>query len=314
MGASRVDRRRWIGPGKLAAKLAVGALVVVAVGRHVVVTGRDFRATGRGLSVDWAWASATCGAYLAGLSCFGLYYGRVVGMPPGPPLRAYLVSHLAKYVPGKAMVVVVRAGMLAREGVRPARAAFATLYETLVMMAAGGLVAALGFALAPAPTPLYPALASLGLGMGFLALVLPGAFPRVSKAFRAPFPNVGPDALPDLSARRLAEGLLLAVAGWTLLGMSQLAAIRALFPEGVAPGRWPLVVAGVALATVLGFVSGLPGGAFVREWVLLKTLTPAVGQDRAVVSALALRLAWVLAEACAAAVLLATRPRARGAA
>ena len=64
----------------------------------------------------------------------------------GPALRAYLVSHLGKYVPGKAMVVVMRAGMSVPFGARGATAAIATFYETLVMMASGGLLAALGFA------------------------------------------------------------------------------------------------------------------------------------------------------------------------
>ena len=53
------------------------------------------------------------------------------------------------------MVVVMRVGLLAPAGARPATAAFATLYETLVMMAAGGVIAALGFALCPVdPLPI----------------------------------------------------------------------------------------------------------------------------------------------------------------
>ena len=51
------------------------------------------------------------------------------------------------------MVVVMRAGLSVPYGARAATAAIATFYETLVMMAAGGLVAALGFALAAGRRP-----------------------------------------------------------------------------------------------------------------------------------------------------------------
>jgi len=311
VGASPVDRRRGVAWGKAAGKVAIAAVVAVALRRYVLSTWDDFRKHGQSLQVDAGWVAASCGVYLVGLSCFGLYFGRVLEARPLPALRAYLMSHLGKYVPGKAMVVVLRAGLMAPTGTRPATSAFATLYETLVMMAAGGFVAAIGFATAPGPLQAIPALAGLGLGVGFLVLVEPRVFPRLSGLIRVPFPSVGPDALPALSHRKLAEGLIWASVGWTLLGLSQVAAVRALFPDGVEPRSWPLVGAGVALATVSGFVSGLPGGAFVREWVLLKTLSPAVGEDRAVVSAIALRLTWVLGEASAAAALALVRPGSR---
>ena len=81
-----------------------------------------------------------------------------------PALRAYLVSHLGKYVPGKAMVVVVRAGMVVPFGGRASTAAIATFYETLVMMAAGGLIAAAGFARAVRSHPVEIHAAGLGPG------------------------------------------------------------------------------------------------------------------------------------------------------
>ena len=82
--------------------------------------------------------------YLVGLTFNGIFFRRVLDASPTPvglfaAVRAYLVSHLGKYVPGKAMVVVVRVGLVTPYGARPATAAFATLYETLVMMASGGL-------------------------------------------------------------------------------------------------------------------------------------------------------------------------------
>jgi uncharacterized membrane protein YbhN (UPF0104 family) len=73
-----------------------------------------------------------------------------------------------------------------------------------------------------------------------------------------------------------------------------------------------LVTASVALATVAGFVVAvLPGGIGVREGVLMVAMAPAIGDDLAVVAALALRLIWVAAELAAAALLLPFRPRDR---
>jgi uncharacterized membrane protein YbhN (UPF0104 family) len=318
---ARPGWKRW---GKRALKLALGLLVLGAVGRHVARTWDDLRRHGESIWIDPAWLVLGALLYLVGLSAFGLYYGRIMkasSSPVGyaPALRAYLISHLGKYVPGKAMVVVLRAGLLAPYGARPATAAFATLYETLTMMAAGGLVAALGFVVLPvAPLsvplgggelPVSLVLLSLLLGAGFWVLIDPRVFPRISKLISMPFPGVSPDALPRLSQRLLAEGMLWSVAGWVLLGLSQVAVIRAIVLSGAPPALWPLVVASVALATVAGFaVAIFPGGLVVREGVLMATLVPVVGADRAMVAALALRLAWVLGEVAIAAILSVARP------
>jgi uncharacterized membrane protein YbhN (UPF0104 family) len=73
---------------------------------------------------------------------------------------------------------------------------------------------------------------------------------------------------------------------------------------------WPALTAGVALATVAGFVVATPGGLGIREWALMTTLEPVVGANRAVLSALALRLAWVVGEVLAALALWPWRPSA----
>ncbi|MDR3639147.1 MAG: hypothetical protein P4L84_35405 [Isosphaeraceae bacterium] len=308
-----------------ALKIVLGLLVLWAVGRHMVRTWYDLRRHGESVRLDPGWMAGGAVLYLAGLSAFGLFYGRILVASPTPvayfpALRAYLISHLGKYVPGKAMVVVMRAGLLTAYGARPATAAFAALYETLTMMAAGGFVATAGFLMRPLPllnvpigqgrvVPMSLLFLSLGLGIGFLVLVEPRVFPRLSRLISVPFPGVGPDALPHFSQRLLAEGMGWSVAGWGLLGLSQVAVIRSIVPGGAPVSTWPLVVASVALATVAGFaVAIFPGGLVVREGVLMATLVPVVGTDLAVVSALALRLAWVVGEVAIAAVLSLVRP------
>jgi len=312
-----------------AVKWAVALLVLWAVGRHVYRTWNDLRAQSRPLRLEAGWLIGSGLLYLGGLTAYGLFYERILRssptpVQPGPALRAYLVSHLGKYVPGKAMVVVVRAGMLVPFGARASTAAIATFYETLVMMAAGGLIAAVGFAPAnwshsipisvsgwgSLELPLYrlAGWVGLGLGLAFLGTVVPPVFGRLAGLVSLPIPGVGPEAMPHITWRLLAQGLFWSAGGWVLLGLSQLAVVRAIDPAGatnlIARGLAPVVIASVALATVAGFVVAvLPGGLGVREGVLMSTLAPALGSDQAVIASLLLRLVWVAAELAAAAIL-----------
>ena len=307
-------RPGWKRYAKPAVKALIAVAVVLAVGRYVEKTWRDVHKQGGSVHVDPAWLVVAGVLYLAGLTACGAFFSRILRDSPSPvptfaAVRAYLISHLGKYVPGKAMVVVMRVGLVVPAGARAATAALATFYETLAMMGAGALVAALGFLLGPRPVPWVPVLLAAGLASALLAAVNPAVFPRAAGLVTLPFPGVGAGAMPRLSYRLLGEGVVLSGLGWVLLGLSQVAVVRALSTAGVPAGLWPLVIASVALATVAGFVVAvLPGGLGVREYVLMVTLDRALGTDRAVLAALVLRLTWVAAEVLAGAALAAFRP------
>jgi uncharacterized membrane protein YbhN (UPF0104 family) len=73
---------------------------------------------------------------------------------------------------------------------------------------------------------------------------------------------------------------------------------------------WPLCIATIALAVVLGFVSLLPAGVGVRDIALLQllgprleVLSPGRGQALALIAVVVLRIIWLLAETILAAVL-----------
>jgi glycosyltransferase 2 family protein len=326
----RMARPRWQRLTITIVKSAVTLVVLWAVGRHVLRTWNDLREHSLALTFEPGWLIGSGLLYLAGLSAYGRFYERVLGCSPTPvqffpTLRAYLVSHLGKYVPGKAMVVVVRTGMLVPFGARASTAAIATFYETLVMMASGGLIAAAGFAVAPGthrvgltfplwghvelPLYVFAAVSGLGIGWTFLILVVPTVFGRLAGLVSLPIPGVGPEAMPRFTGPLLGEGLLWSSGGWVLLGMSQLAVVRAFDPGrmglSAAVTLAPAVIASVALATVAGFVVAvLPGGLGVREGVLMSVLAPAIGTDQAVIASLLLRLVWVAAELVAAAILV----------
>lgn len=307
-------RSPWKRYVKLAVKSCLAVVVLGFVGWHVLKTWRDLDKHGASLHVEPAWIVVAGALYLLGLTACALFFARVMAAGPNPvdvfaAVRAYLISHLGKYVPGKAMVVVMRVGLLVPYGARPATAALGTFYETLVMMASGAIVAAIGFGLSPGTVQRVPLTMALGLSVLFLIVVSPQVFPRITAFVVLPFPNVGHKALPDLPARLLGVGLLWSSLGWVLLGLSQVAVIRAVSPDGISPTLWPLVTASVALATVAGFVVAvLPAGLGVRDLVLMITLAPVLGENTAAIAALTLRLTWVAAEALAAGLLALVRP------
>jgi uncharacterized membrane protein YbhN (UPF0104 family) len=321
---------RWRRLAIAAVKTVVALLVLWAVGQHVLRNWHDLESQSRSLHFEPAWLGGAGGLYLAGLTACGWFYERILrsSLAPVrlmPALRAYMVSHLGKYVPGKALVVVIRTGLVVPFGGRQSTAAIATFYETLVMMAAGGLISAAGFSMAAGSfsakfklpfrgsveLPVYrvAAVAGLALGLAFLVVVMPRVFGRLVRFISLPIPGVGPDASPRITWRLLGQGLLWSSAGWFLLGLSQLAVVRSFDPAGaaalVALGLVPVVIASVALATVAGFVVAvLPGGLGVREGVLMSALAPALGSVKSVVAALVLRLVWAGAELAITALLL----------
>jgi uncharacterized membrane protein YbhN (UPF0104 family) len=337
-------RPRWQRLTIKTVKWTVTLVVLWAVARHVLRTWTDLRDQSRSLHFESSWLIVSGLLYLAGLVACGRFFERILRSSPTPirlfpALRAYLVSHLGKYVPGKAMVVVVRAAMVVPFGARASTAAIATFYETLVMMASGGLVAAAGFATAagssrtadlhaikltlphwgPVTLPLYRlgAWSGLGLGLAFVFLAVPPVFSRLAGLVSLPIPGVGPEVMPRFTSRLLAQGLLWTSCCWILLGLSQLAIMRSFDPAGtdasIVFSLVPVVIASVALATVAGFVVAvLPGGLGVREGVLMSALAPAIGSDQAVIASLLLRLVWVAAELLAAAIVfpLFRQPRA----
>ncbi|MBM4076965.1 MAG: hypothetical protein FJ267_15150, partial [Planctomycetes bacterium] len=65
-------------------------------------------------------------------------------------IRAYYVGSMGKYVPGKALVLILRGTLLKEAGVTPLVAGVTALYETLIYMAAG---AAIALALVPLNVP-----------------------------------------------------------------------------------------------------------------------------------------------------------------
>jgi hypothetical protein len=296
-------------------RITIGLAVLWAVSHHVAGAWGE---VSRGLANrrwDLAGLVFAAIAYLFGLVCFALFFRDVVQngqarAPLGKTLRAFLVSHLGKYVPGKALVVVMRAHDCTLAGMRPSTAAIATFFETLFMMGAGALIATIVLAVTDPRLSLRLPGSRLSLPLVLLAIsiaaplfvvVSPPVFARILKSFHLPFPRAGTLHPPRIDWRLHVKGLKWCLPGWIAWGASLAGVIRAIRPDAWSPALLPLSTVCVALATVAGFIVAVfPGGLFVREGVLMATLEPTLGAADAILCAVLLRLVWIGVEIAAA--------------
>jgi uncharacterized membrane protein YbhN (UPF0104 family) len=246
--------------------------------------------------------------------------------PWQPTLRAYFMGHIGKYVPGKAMAVVLRVAGV-RKWVTSIRIALVTsLLETLTMMAVGAFLAAI---LSTLVLRLEPRLAAVGLVMA-IAAGLPTLPPIARRLARIGLRRIKQDSelvnaemnqvdfdasLEGINLRLLASGWAAAVLCWTLLGVSLWATLMAV---GVGNLRLveelPRLVAAVAFSVVAGFLSMLPGGLLVRDAILMQLLVPVYGEANSLVAAVFLRLVWLVTEVAMCGILyVAAGSRERGA-
>jgi hypothetical protein len=227
----------------------------------------------------------------------GLFWYRVLhdlGQEPylGETLRAYFIGHLGKYVPGKAMVIILRAGLLSGPRVDPAAAAAAVFVETMTMMAVGtALGAAVVAWLFPAERLLF---------WGAMGMTVVSVVPTLPPVFRLAVRLIGlrkwsPAAVEKilgLGCRTLLWGWMLNVPAWLLLGLSLWAALRGIGLDGLEPLRQlPQYTCCVSLATVAGILSMIPGGLGARDAalaVLIETLLPQIHAARSAAGGMAL--------------------------
>jgi uncharacterized membrane protein YbhN (UPF0104 family) len=256
--------------------------------------------------VDYRWLPVAGVAYLVGMLPMGLFWFavmRALGQHPrlGETLRAFYIGHLGKYVPGKAMVVVLRTGLIRGQRVDTTVAALSVFVETLTMMAVGAFLAAVILAIRFADQWLLLLLA--------VGLMLCAGIPTWPPIFRKLVymlkvrklnPQIG-DLLQGLTFRLMVGGWLANLVGWCLFGVSLWATFRAM--PGLVPQpvdlieTFPLMTTTVCLAMVAGFLSLLPGGVLVREYIILTLMEGPFGTVAACVSAVLLRVVWMASEA-----------------
>ena len=292
-------------------------LVAVGIWRSVQKGLADLQAQ------DFSWSQIHAGwlvlaglAYAAGTLPSWLFWHKTLWAMGQRPtrfeaLRAFSIGHLGKYVPGKALVVVLRAGLVRGPRVDTTVAATAVFVETLTTMAVGAFVAAATMAVLYHDQPKLLLMA--------LALMICVGGPTLPPLYRRLVPLLGvrkinpniDQALAGLDYRLMAYGWLRIAPGWFLFGLSLWAALRAI-PEttivAITIEEWPRITAYYAMAILAGFIVMVPGGLGVREYVVMQVLAPRYGIGAAVVSAVLVRLVSLLAEVTCSAVLYLIKP------
>ncbi|WP_442481680.1 lysylphosphatidylglycerol synthase domain-containing protein [Aeoliella sp. SH292] len=273
------------------------------------------------LVIHWPWVAVSAVLYLVGLAPQAFFWRMTLArLGEHPPMfaiiRAYYLGHLGKYVPGKALVAVLRTGVLVQTGCNMRRAVVSVFVETLLFMATGGaLAAALLVVSGDGPSSYIWLSAGLALLVGVPAT--PPVARRLARRIIAKQPPASSDSLAAAPATDpvsgitwslTAAGVLCSTLAWGVLGLSLWAAVRAVSDIPVSPiAQLALWIESVTLPVVAGFLSLIPGGLMVRDVLQVELLTPTLPADVALVVAAAWRLISVASEGTLCAILEASR-------
>jgi hypothetical protein len=236
-----------------------------------------------------------------------------------PALDAYYLGHAGKYVPGKAMVLVLRVGKLQPYGVSIKPAILSVFVETLTGVGTAAILGVLFLFLIDVPTWLKwsmvaaAPLAAAVLSPHFFRLVLFA----LAKSKIGKIPKSLSSAFTWSFMLKTCLGMSL---GWLLQGTVGWLIILCLndSPEMVSLQIWGTAVSAVCLGAVAGFVSMLPGGAVARDLVVAWLLAPVLSQPVALLFALFLRISNLSGEGISIAIvhickrLLSVPPKSRG--
>ena len=290
------------------AKVVLGLAVLVAAGHEVLGALSRMEASQVRFSVPILGLSLLC--YLGGMALFAEFWRRAVGALEGKLPRvdchfAYFVSQLGKYVPGKAWVILIRYGLIGKNRLSFRAATASSIYETFSVMGSGALLSFLALLLlGGGPTLLW-------LALGLSAALLAASHPPVSSWVVGVAPLArGRDGkpMPVPSWKVLWKGAPLLILGWILAGASFPLAGAGIGVAYPGPGEVVLTAAASGLAVAAGFVVLVaPAGLGVREWLLVQTLGPSVGEGPAALVAVAARGLQVCGELGMAALLYGLR-------
>lgn len=214
-------------------------------------------------------------------------------------VAAQLIGHAGKYVPGKAMVIILRAGALAQDGVRAIPATVSIFLETFLMMAVGASLGAI--VVIWLPVPRWIAFLSAAVGIAACLPTTPPVLRQVAKRITHSGDLTSPSTI---DWRLFASGWGWSLLSWLLVGASFAMLITAIpGPNQLppAPQLFAIATAAISLAVVAGFASLIPGGAGVRELVLTTILGVSIGPAHGIMAAILARVVYIAVEAVLAA-------------
>ena len=280
-----------------------------------------------GAAAEWhlqpGWLAASGVMYLVGLLPAGIYWHRILRelgqrVRLAEALRAYYIGHLGKYVPGKVTVVVLRVSLIWSARPDVAVAAGSVFLETFTWLACGGFLAAVYLAVAHRGQAVLM-WGAIGMAVALGLPTVPWVFRRIVRLAGSRYLSaVGEEGLACLGPRTLLAGWACSCLAWLMLGLSYWAVLRGMGLEVDVFSQLPRYVAGVAMATLAGFVViFIPGGLGIRKAALAELMTPHLAGlvSRAalfaVASAAVLRVVWVVSELTISGILYALGPTAK---
>ncbi len=296
------------------------ALVIAFVGRRAWLLWRGGDVGS--VAIHWPWLLAAFGLYGIGWLPSVLFWHRLIHLCGGTTGRwdvaqAYFAGHLGKYIPGKASVLLIRAGLLAERGCRPGVAALTSTYETLTYMGVG---LAVGLALAPVVwrqivvdlpvviRPVFERPLAFGAAVVVVCVLLVPAVAKIlgliARRLTPPVISAGDietrQPVPEIEIRAnfLLGWCFMFVTTWLIHGLSLGCTLRAV---GVAASLsdWLTWTGDIWSASFVGFIAVFaPGGLGVREAALIELLKsqPGISSSQAVAAAVLLRGTWLATE------------------
>ncbi|MEM7812212.1 MAG: lysylphosphatidylglycerol synthase domain-containing protein [Planctomycetota bacterium] len=316
--------------------------VLYAVWTHAAGTWAQ-RDPDQPLTIRWGWIAVSAVAYavswIPSVWFWGRFMARTDKIPSWPLVaRAYYCGHLGKYLPGKALVVIMRGRMMSACGVRTRSAVVGVFYETMMMMGAGLAVSA---ALVPAwieagdlgsidnpqlaacvdaivavvdGLPSHPVWPLLGVVAVCAAVVWPATWAMNVVAAKI-LPKVADDDTPPaadppekfrgVTPALVGGGMAAFFVAWLVQGVSLWASLCAVGVDA-SLADWATWTAVAAASTSVAFAMIFaPGGIGVREGLLMALMKPLpmVGATPAVAAAVVWRLVGVVVELVVASVL-----------
>ena len=255
-------------------------------------------------AMDWRWLVAGVLAYTIGMmpaAAAWLQTLRAFGqnVPFWFGLHTYFLGHLGKYVPGKAMVIVMRVGRLAPLGIEIKPTVVSIFVETLTSIAVGAIVGSVFIFFAPEFPPAWMVAGAAICIPCSMLLLLPHTF----RALLAILAKSKIGRMPRSVGDAFTWRMMIRTCAWMVVGWLIHGTAGWLVLSGIqsTPGLWTFqawaaCVSAVSLGAVVGFASMLPGGAGVRELVITWLLSSIVPQPIALFAAIAFRIANLIAE------------------
>jgi uncharacterized membrane protein YbhN (UPF0104 family) len=290
---------------KIVLQLVIVVLVGWGISRSVQRGLADLAGQNASLgSLRWGWIALAGVFYGVGLfpMCW-FWHGLLHRMGQQPrwleTIRAYYIGHLGKYVPGKVMVVVLRSGLIQSQRVDTTVAVVSVFVETLTSMATGAFLSAVVLLIWYEQNYLLQIVA-IGLMTGTALATLPPILKRLIRFLkRKNSPEELDRVLTNIGWSTIARGWIASAIGWCFIALSLWATLKGiplLMEVPLTVESFASLLSSSALAVVAGFVSLLPGGFLVREWVLDQLVAPTYGAAVAVIAAILLRLIWLVTE------------------